>query len=97
MKPASVLRAISLIKTGEVIELGHVLNASMPIYGPRRFDLFTKRTSTNTGVNQRGGNEVVERHVGNGDPSAWRGVGAVARLTGLVGFDGRDFERRAVR
>ena len=59
MKPASVLRAASLIKTGEVIELGHVLNSSMPIYGPRRFDLFTKRTSTNTGINQRGGNEEL--------------------------------------
>lgn len=59
MKPAAVLRAISLIKTGEVIELGHVLNSSMSIYGPRRFDLFTKRTSSNTGINQRGGNEEL--------------------------------------
>jgi kynurenine formamidase len=59
MKPAAVLRAITLIKTGEVIELGHELNSTMPIYGPRRFDLFTKRTSTNTGINQRGGNEEL--------------------------------------
>jgi hypothetical protein len=59
MKPESVLRAIRLIRTGEVIELGQVLNSSMPIYGPRRFDLFTKRTSTNSGINQRGGNEEL--------------------------------------
>src|SRR4029450_8749604 len=31
MKPQSVLNAIKLIKTGEVIELGHVLNAQMPM------------------------------------------------------------------
>ena len=59
MKPDSVLRATRLIRTGEVIELGQVLNSAMPIYGPRRFDLFTKRTSTNTGINQRGGNEEL--------------------------------------
>ena len=59
MKPESVLRATRLIRTGEVIELGQVLNSSMPIYGPRRFDLFTKRTSSNPGLNQRGGNEEL--------------------------------------
>jgi len=31
MKPQTVLRASRLIRTGEVIELGHVLNASMPL------------------------------------------------------------------
>ena len=30
MKPASVLNAVKLIKTGEVIELAHVLGPSMP-------------------------------------------------------------------
>jgi len=59
MKPESVLRAMRLVKTGEVIELGQVLNSSMPIYGPRRFDLFTKRTSVNSGINRRGGNEEL--------------------------------------
>src|SRR6185369_11280703 len=38
MKPASVLRAIQLIKTGEVIEIAHVLNDKMPFFGTRRFD-----------------------------------------------------------
>src|SRR5262245_2465716 len=44
MKPETVLRAAKLIRTGEVIELGHVLSASMPFFGTRRFDLHTKRT-----------------------------------------------------
>jgi hypothetical protein len=30
MKPQTVLNAVKLIKTGEVIELGYVLNASVP-------------------------------------------------------------------
>ncbi len=36
MKPQTVLNAVKLIKTGEVIELGHVLNANMPFFGTRR-------------------------------------------------------------
>jgi hypothetical protein len=39
MKPQSVLNAVKLIKTGEVIELGHVLNEKMPFFGTRRFDV----------------------------------------------------------
>ena len=31
MKPESVLNAVKLIKTGEVIELSHPLNAQMPL------------------------------------------------------------------
>src|SRR6185503_2796567 len=38
MKPQTVLNAVKLIKTGEVIELGQVLGASMPFFGTRRFD-----------------------------------------------------------
>jgi hypothetical protein len=38
------LQAVGLIKTGEVIELAHVLNAKMPFSGPRRFDVHVKRT-----------------------------------------------------
>ena len=47
MKPESVLRAAKLIRTGEVIELAHVLAADMPISGTRRFDVHTKRTFMN--------------------------------------------------
>jgi len=59
MKPETVLRATRLIRTGEVIELGYVLNASMPFFGTRRFDLHTKRTFMNPGENRRGSNEEV--------------------------------------
>jgi len=45
MKAESVLRATRLIKTGEVIELGHVLSPTMPLVGTRRFDVHTKRSS----------------------------------------------------
>jgi len=59
MKPVSVLSATRLIRTGEVIELGHVLRAGMPIQATRRFDLHTKRTFMNTASNQRGSNEEL--------------------------------------
>src|SRR3546814_4359844 len=35
MTPESVLKATSLIKTGEGIELGHAPSASMPFFGTR--------------------------------------------------------------
>jgi kynurenine formamidase len=59
MKPESVLKAARLIKTGEVIELGQVLNGSMPFFGTRRFDVHTKRTFMNDGSNHRGSNEEL--------------------------------------
>jgi kynurenine formamidase len=59
MKPESVLRATRLIRTGEVIELGHVLNASIPLVGTRRFDVHTKRTFMNQFSNRRGSNEEL--------------------------------------
>jgi hypothetical protein len=45
MKPQRVLDAVKLIKTGEVIELGHVLNEEMPFFGTRRFDVHTSARS----------------------------------------------------
>jgi len=59
MKPETVLRAARLIRTGEVFELGHVLSASMPFFGTRRFDLHTKRTTMNPQANRRGSNEEI--------------------------------------
>ena len=59
MKPASVLRATQLIKTGEVIEIAHVLNDKMPFFGTRRFDVHVKRTFMNDFSNRRGSNEEV--------------------------------------
>ncbi len=59
MKPQSVLNAAKLIKTGEVLELGHVLSPSMPFFGTRRFDVHTKRTFMNQPSNRRGSNEEI--------------------------------------
>ncbi|OLE38654.1 MAG: hypothetical protein AUG00_04660 [Candidatus Rokubacteria bacterium 13_1_20CM_2_70_7] len=59
MKPETVLRAARLIHTGEVIELGHVLSAQMPISSTRRFDVHTKRTFMNPQSNRRGSNEEL--------------------------------------
>jgi kynurenine formamidase len=58
-KPENVLRATRLIKTGEVVELGHVLEPAMPFFGTRRFDVHTKRTFMNQPSNRRGSNEEL--------------------------------------
>ena len=55
--PANVLRAVRLIRTGEIVELGRVLSADMPLFGTRRFDLHTKRTDGPLGANKRMSNE----------------------------------------
>ncbi len=59
MKPASVLRATQLIKSGEVIEIAHPLNDKMAFFGTRRFDVHTKRTFMNAFSNMRGSNEEM--------------------------------------
>ena len=58
-KPETVMRAVKLIRTGEVIELGRVLEESMPMNPGRSFQVMTKRTSFNPGVNRRGTNEEL--------------------------------------
>ena len=58
-KPAAVLNAAKLIKSGEIIELAHVLGPGMPFSGTRRFDVHTKRTFLNQFSNQRGSNEEL--------------------------------------
>jgi kynurenine formamidase len=59
MGPETVLRAARLIKTGEVIELGHVLSAAIPLSAGRRFEVDTKRTNMNLQSNRRGSNEEL--------------------------------------
>jgi kynurenine formamidase len=59
VKPASVLAAMQLVKTGQIVELGRVLEGTMPVFGTRRFDLHTKRTVVNPGRNHRGSNEEI--------------------------------------
>ena len=58
-KPAAVLNAAKLIKTGEVIEMAHVLGPSMAFFGTRRFDVHAKRTFMNPQSNRRGSNEEL--------------------------------------
>jgi hypothetical protein len=50
---------VKLIKSGEIIELAHVLGPAMPFFGTRRFDVHVKRTFMNTGSNERGSNEEM--------------------------------------
>src|SRR3989442_10255583 len=59
MKPQTVLNALKLVKTGEVIELAHVLNDNMPLSGTRRYDVHTKRSGPVPGTNNRVSNEEM--------------------------------------
>ena len=59
MKPETLLKTIRLIKTGETIELAHVLNDKIPFAGTRRFDVHVKRTFMNQPSNRRGSNEEI--------------------------------------
>ena len=59
MTPEKVLRAARLIRTGEVIELGHVLHGAMPFFGGRRLDILTKRTNVLPQSNRRISNEEM--------------------------------------
>ena len=59
MGPETTLRAARLIRTGEVIELGHVLTSTMPLSAGRRFEVDTKRTTVNPQSNRRGSNEEL--------------------------------------
>lgn len=58
-KAPAVLNGAKLIKTGEVIELAHVLGPNMAFFGTRRFDMHIKRTFMNQFSNMRGSNEEI--------------------------------------
>jgi kynurenine formamidase len=59
MKPANVLRAAQLIKTGETFDLAHVLGRDMPLNPGRQYDVHTKRSTGPFGTNQRYSNEEL--------------------------------------
>jgi kynurenine formamidase len=59
MKPANVLRAARLIKTGEHFELGHVLGKDAPLNPGRQYEMHVKRTTGPFGTNLRYSNEEV--------------------------------------
>ena len=54
-----MLKAAKLIRSGEVIEIGHVLRAGIPLQATRQFNLHTKRTAMNPEMNQRGSKEEL--------------------------------------
>ena len=58
MGPAAVMRAATLIRRGEVVELGQELHASIPL-GARHFDVYPKPTANNPLSNRRGSNEEL--------------------------------------
>jgi len=68
MKPQSVVDAARLIRTGEVVELGRVLNANMPNFTGRSYKLIHKRIYLGghvIGANRLSANEeVVEAEIG---------------------------------
>ena len=57
--PETVLRATQLIRTGEVIELSHVLHADIPMSPWRQFSVQTLRSGAPAGTNQRSSNEEL--------------------------------------
>jgi kynurenine formamidase len=57
--PEAVARAARLIRTGQIVELGRVLASDMPLFGTRRYDLYTKRTNGPLGSNRRNSNEEL--------------------------------------
>jgi kynurenine formamidase len=82
MKPDTLLRAARLIKTGEVIELGRVLSAEMPLFAGRQFNVHTKRTNGPLGANKRFSNEeLVVAEMGQ--------VGTQFDMFAHQGIDGR--------
>ena len=60
MKPEQVLKATKLIRTGEIIELGQVLDpATMPFFPGRQLSILTKRTNVLPQSNRRISNEEM--------------------------------------
>src|SRR3989442_6322484 len=60
MNPEQVLKAAKLIRTGEVIELGQVLDpAAMPFFPGRQLSILTKRTNVLPQSNRRISNEEM--------------------------------------
>jgi Putative cyclase len=59
MTPERAKRAASLIRTGEIVDLGQTLSQEMPFFGTRRFDQHLKRTFMNPEANRRGSNEEL--------------------------------------
>ena len=59
LTPDRIRNAASMIREGRKIEIGHVMNQSMPFFGTRRFDVHQKQLFMNPQSNRRGSNEEV--------------------------------------
>ena len=59
MTPERAKKAAAMIRTGEIVELGHTLAPTMPFFGTRRFDVHLKQQFMNPQANQRGSNEEI--------------------------------------
>lgn len=57
--PDQVLKAVRLIRSGRIVELGHTLESGMPFFGTRRFDVHLKQMFMNPQPNRRGSNEEI--------------------------------------
>jgi kynurenine formamidase len=65
MTSETVMKAVRLVKEGKIYELGRVLEPAMPLFGVRKFNLYTLRSSGPTGPNQlRGNEETVTTELG---------------------------------
>jgi kynurenine formamidase len=59
MTPERAKRAAQLIRSGETVELGHVLDETIPAFGTRRFNMHLKQMFMNPQPNRRGSNEEI--------------------------------------
>jgi kynurenine formamidase len=59
MTPERMRDAAAMIREGRKIEIGHLLNQTMPFFGTRRFDVHQKQTFMNPQANRRGSNEEI--------------------------------------
>jgi hypothetical protein len=69
MTPERAKKAASLIRSGEIVELGHTLSQTMPFFGTRRFDLHQKQQFNYPQANRFGANEeIVVTEIGRSAP-----------------------------
>jgi kynurenine formamidase len=59
MTPDRARAAAGLVRTGEVVELGHVLAMDIPLQSTRQFHIHLKQQFMNPQANQRGSNEEL--------------------------------------
>jgi len=64
---AKVLKATALVKTGRIVELGHVYERGMPLNGSRSYNIFIPSVPTHGPILERGvvfNDEYVAAEIG---------------------------------